>query len=320
MARAQAAGLFDNLPSNVTGVLPAPPETGWEILISSISHNLIPAAKSFLVNGPELATYFGLTLLGVVLFLLTGRSHPQFSLIAWCGISFVIFTLVSFLKGYVICRSCPLLYSQYLFGLGVIGGACGLATFFGNKTYLRMGLVGALFALTVFTSIQSLKKLNAELFKPEHKHDVMELANSINALVPKNEEILPLGFLGRPQPIRLGLFLADRFFRPSMLNPSFTFRPYPISILLSEEDKAYLEKTNFWSPPQLVDWVENKYNYVIKPTHLYFDDHNYRFWFRRVFFPVEAKLALAKNFHCSQIPGNFMAIPPIDLCVRKTPL
>jgi len=317
MSEAASSGFFDNLPSSTSAPRLDAPTSWFSILISKFSTDLIPAFFSFVRNLPRTALSFGIIGLGIVL---TWRRHslmPSTNLMRWLGISFVIFVFVSFFKGHSICSSCPINYSQYFLVVGTIAGAHGLSTL-ATKSLHRLILFVCLVGATALFYAQALTTLKDAQFTPDEKHDIMELAYTINDLIPENKPVLPIGFLGKSRPIRMGLFMADRFFEPGLLNPSFTFRPIPPNTTLSDEDKNYLKKANSWSPPQLLEWIEKEYDYILKPSYLYYDDHKYRFWFRRVFYPAKARTMLGLLFDCRRLPGNYLDTPPIDICVRKT--
>jgi len=317
MSQAANSGFFDNMPRATSSAVHDTPTSWLGGSISEVSTDLIPAFSSFVNNWQRVALSFGLIGLGIVLTWRRHRLLPTTHLMRWLGISFIIFVFVSFLKGHSICSSCPIHYSQYFLVVGAIAGAQGL---FGitTKSRHRVVLFMCLAGTTALFSVQALSNLEDSQFTSEQKHDIMEVARAINDLIPKNEQVLPLGFLGRNRPIRMGLFMADRFFEPSLLNPSFTFRPIPPNTILSDEDKNYLKKANSWSPQQLLEWVEKDYDYILKPTYLYYDDHEYRFWFRRVFYPAKVRTMLGQLFDCQRLPGKYLDTPPIDICIRKT--
>jgi hypothetical protein len=111
--------------------------------------------------------------------------------------------------------------------------------------------------------------------------------------------------------------MADRTFPPQLINPAFTFKPYSLAIKMTEADKEFFSSKNYWTPHHLMDWIETKYDYILKPTYLYYDDHKYRYWFRRLYYPAEARELIQKHFTCNRIPGNYQVIYPIDFCKRK---
>jgi len=150
------------------------------------------------------------------------------------------------------------------------------------------------------------------------KGDLASLAEEIEKLVPEGAPILPVGSLGGSRPIRMGLFLTDHIFEPQLLNPAFTFLPIPLERVMTRADKNYFEEKNYWAPHHLLDWIQSDYDYIVKPTHLYYDDHKYRFWFRRLYYPAKARELIQKHFTCSRIPGEYQVIHPIDFCKRKT--
>ena len=115
----------------------------------------------------------------------------------------------------------------------------------------------------------------------------------------------------------MALFLADHIFEPQLLNPAFTFLPIPLERVMTRADKIYFEGKNFWTPHHLLDWIQSDYDYIVKPAYLYYDDHKYRYWFRRLYYPAEARELIQKHFTCSRIPGQYQVIHPIDFCKRK---
>ena len=106
------------------------------------------------------------------------------------------------------------------------------------------------------------------LLSAQQKADLATLARTISEIVPADKRILPVGTLGGA-PIRMGLYLADKPFPPQLINPVFTFKPTSLAIKMTEADKEFFSSRKYWAPHHLMDWIETKYDYILKPTYLY---------------------------------------------------
>ena len=294
-----------------------PPDSAMGAVVYSLSSDLYFGFLSIIHNSRLLASALGVILIGTLLNLLpivnnSGTEGLEKSF----AIGFVVFVFLSFLKGHHLCSSCPVLYSHYFIVPGTIGAAFGYHKLIYRNQ--RRALVSVIFVLiTCLYALGWHVRTYEDEFSTDHRAELAALGKSIDKLVPKGATILPVGSLGGLRPIRMALFLTDHIFEPQLLNPAFTFLPISLETVMTEADKNYFEGKNYWTPHHLLDWIQSDYDYIVKPTSLYYDDHKYRYWFRRLFYPAKARELIEEHFTCSRIPGKYQTIHPIDLCKRN---
>ena len=288
--------------------------------VKSVIFNLWPdlvfGFLSFRQNFSGFAQELGIISIGATIALLGNLVRPRQLLPICLASAFFVFVFVSFVKGYGQCSSCPVIYSSYFVVPGAIVAGIGYSYFLRDNWASRLIVVACL-SLPLLTAKTLYSEIRDNRFIAEEKSDLAELATNIQELIPEGETALPVGTLPSPNPIRLGLFLANRFYEPALINPAFTFMPVSVQHPIADSDKSYILSRGHWTPHHLLDWIETKYDYILKPTYLYYDDHKYRYWFRRLYYPADARELIQKHFTCSRIPGNYQAIHPIDFCKRK---
>ena len=288
--------------------------------VKSVIFNLWPdlvfGFLSFRHNFSGFAQELGIISVGAAIALLGNLVRPRQPLPIWIASAFFVFVFVSFIKGYAQCSSCPIIYSGYFVVPGAIVAGIGYSYFLRDNWVSRLILIACL-SLPLLTAKTLYSEIRDNRFTAKEKSDLAELATNIQKLIPEGKAALPIGTLPPPYPIRLGLFLADRFYEPALINPAFTFTPLAVEYPILKADKTHFLSRSLWTPHHLLDWIETKYDYILKPTYLYYDDHKYRYWFRRLYYPAEARELIQKHFTCSRIPGQYQVIHPIDFCKRK---
>lgn len=274
------------------------------------------ASESLKHTWKFLALHFGTIFVGILLLwigLFFGLSAP--SIMIWCSVAFPAYIFVSYLKGYQFCGSCPVQYSSYFLIPGVLAGGTG---FWMILRHLRSNILIASVAVISVIAMAFFGHSKIRAWGVHEKNDLQEFANQIERLVPAEEEILTLGVLGYPTPLRIGPYLANRQIEPRQLNANFSLLDVSLEIPITEHDRKLVLQKGFWTSHHLVRWLEDTYNYVLKPRSLFYDDQKNKYWFRNLYYTAEARDLLARRFDCSVIDGSYKTIPPIELCVRKS--
>lgn len=306
-AASSSAALFKDVPDSGS----------FTAVLLNVWPDLYYACKSLVENMGDLLWRYGVVLVGLGCALAITWVRKVDAVVFFLATGFCLIVGISFLKGYSICKSCPLNYIGYFFIPGVIAAAYGFSRL-SKQAIVKNTIIVVLAFVCFFFSYQSYIELDEHRFTAREKAEVAQLALEISEIVPNGNKVLLMGPLGHPHPLRLGTYMADRFFEPTQIAPMFTFRSVPLDIVIPDADLQRFAARGGWTPHHLLRWIKEEYEYIIKPTHLYFDDHRYRYWFRNLYFPAVARVRISENFLCNRIKGEYRVIPPIDICIRKT--
>ena len=269
---------------------------------------------------PNLFYKFGAIILGIFLIPFTRKSHFHSKLTVYLGISFLIFVLISFLKGSTYCTTCPIRYSSYFLIPGVIAAAPTLMFLVSALTHLNLNTKMTVSMLCVGSMFMALVHhqdiWQQHYFSPRLKHELAQLSDTLNDRIPPDEPVLPIGSL-KHYPIITGIFYSGRTVPSPLLNATFSFRAVGLLTPLTEEEYYANQIRGYWTEQHLVRWTKDHYDYLIKPTWLHYDDHPKKYWFRNVYYPVALRELISEHFDCIRMPGTYHEIPELDFCVRK---
>jgi len=183
--------------------------------VKSVIFNLWPdlvfGFLSFRQNFSGFAQELGIISIGAAIALLGNLVRSRQLLPIWLASAFFVFVFVSFIKGYAFCSGCPIIYSSYFIVPGAIVAGIGYSYFLTDNLASRLIVVACL-SLPLLTAANLYSEIRGNRFTAEEKSDLAELSRNIQELVPEGQAVLPMGTLPPPYPIRLSLFLANRFF------------------------------------------------------------------------------------------------------------
>ena len=291
-------------------------------------HSAFAPVKAFFLRLPEAAlsivqnlgvfsSNLLLILLGVMSFFFARNPANHRPFLSSLGLAFLISMGLSFLYGYPICKTCGVNYTNYFLGPGAIVAGIGFAQLSHRFRVAERATVifsAAVVGLGFFHLHHAIKN---DPYTATFKSDISQLALQITDQVPAGEDVLPVGFLDK-QPILWGIFHAEKFFPAPLLNHAFSFRATNLDVEIPAPGLADLFKNGYWSHHHYVKWIKDEYDYILKPAHLYFDDHPYKYWFRNVYYPVALRELISEHFDCIRMPGTYHEISELELCSRKT--